>query len=715
MIRLSRLLQCALIVTAAASAFGAPPVAKVKPVTDTYFGTQVVDPYRWMEDDKDPDWLPFLRGQNEHARTVLDALPLRQALLARVRQLSGDIAAPREIQLAGKRTFYEQRPAGGNNFKLYVREKGKSRLLVDPTTMDTATSHTSLDWWTASPDGSRLAYGLSKDGSEDSVLHVMDVASGKMRPERIPNTQVGVISWLDDSSGFFYNQLTGKVNTPERFLDSRARFHKLGDDPAQDRILMARGSDPAVSFEKIQMPVVLANRHSRHALLVLADVRREKRFLTAPLADVLKGTPRWKPVADFADEVTTVDVHGDDLYMLAHRGHPRGRILKTGLLSPAVEGAREVLAQTGLVVYGMSRARDGLYVRAMDGGIGRVRRIGPDGKPVDVALPFDGTVAEVAADPDQPGALMRFSSWLVPTGIWRIEANGKVADTGITPKPAIDVSTYTTERRFAVAKDGTRIPYTLIYKKGLKKDGANPAFISAYGSYGAAAYVPAFAGRQLALIDQGAVVGFAHVRGGGEYGRDWHRAGQLENKPNTWRDLIAVCEDMNANGYTSPAHTAIGGRSAGGIPMGMAISERPELFAAVVSGVGWHNPLRYVAEQNSFAEEPEWGAISDPAGFKALRGIDSYQAVRDGTNYPAVLLTTGVTDPRVAPFHPAKMAARLQAATASGKPVLLRVDFDAGHGMGSTRSQQDEEAADTYAFILAQAGRKGGVTASAAP
>ncbi len=203
-------------------------------------------------------------------------------------------------------------------------------------------------------------------------------------------------------------------------------------------------------------------------------------------------------------------------------------------------------------------------------------------------------------------------------------------------------------------------------------------------------------------MDQGAIVGYADVRGGGEYGREWHRAGQLENKPNTWRDLIAVSEDLTAQGYTAPAHLAIGGRSAGGITMGRALTERPDLFAAVVSGVGWHDPLRYVVEQDGYGEEPEWGAIDDPAGYRALKAIDSYQAVVDGTKYPAVLLTTGLSDPRVAPFHVAKMAARLQAATGSGKPILMRVDFDAGHGIGSTRAQADAEAADTYAFILWQ-------------
>jgi prolyl oligopeptidase len=711
MTKLVRLMYgAALALTASAALAQKPvppaPVAKVVPVTDTYFGEAIVDRYRWMENDKDPDWLPFLKQQNAHARGVLDALPKRDVLLKRIQQLSGDVAAPARVQKAGSRIFYQQRPAAANNFKLFVRDgmDGKDRVLVDPTKLDTKTSHYSLDWWQPSPDGSKLVYGLSKDGSEDSVLQIMDVRTGAILKERIANTQGANPNWLDDSSGFFYNQLTGKVNTPERYLDSQVRFHKLGAKPERDPIIMKRGLDPSVTYEKIQSPYIGTAPHSSTALLILADVRPEQRVFSAPLADVIKGKAKWQPVAGFEDEITGIDLHGDDLYLLSTKGHPRGRLLKTSAKAPSLEKAAEVVPESALVLQGTARAKDGLYLRSMDGGISKLQRLGDDGKLVDIALPFDGTLRSIEADADTPGALSILSGWLEPAGIWSVGADGKVADTGITPKPAIDTSAYTTERRFAKAKDGTQIPYSLIYKKGLKMDGKNPAFISAYGSYGAAAYTPSFASRALALADQGAIIGYANVRGGGEFGREWHRAGKLENKPNTWRDLIAVSEDLVAAKYTAPAHLAIGGRSAGGIPMGRAMEERPDLFAAVVSGVGWHNPLRYVAEQNGYAEEPEWGAIADPAGFKALKSIDSYQQVVDGTKYPAVLLTTGVTDPRVAPFHPAKMAARLQTATASGKPVLLRVDFDAGHGMGSTRAQQDAEAADTYAFILSQTG-----------
>jgi prolyl oligopeptidase len=681
------------------------PVARVEVVKDTYFGETVSDPYRWMENSKDPDWLPFLKGQNDYTRAIIDALPGRAALLKRIEHLSGEAVATSRVQRAGGLTFIQQRPLGADNFNLFVRRglNGPDRVLVDPTAMSSANSHVSLDWWQASPDGKYVAYGLSKDGSEDSWLHILTVADGKNLPETIPNTQVANPQWLENASGFFYTQLTGAVATPERYLDAQARFHRLGTDPESDPILMKRDLVAGVEYDKIQIPTILTAPGSRYAILQLADIRPEGRWFIAPLSDVIAGKAKWVSFADFDDEVTDLELDGNDLYLLVNKGSPRGRIVKTSAAAPSLTTGTVVVPQHAtLVIESTARARDGIYLKIMDGGISRLQRLSQDGKVVDIALPFDGTVGAVFAVPNEDGALLSLQGWLTPPGIWFVDLAGHLAETSITPKPAIDVSAYEAKRFFATAKDGIKIPYTLIYRKGMKQDGSNPTWISAYGSYGLSPYTPTFAGSRLALVDAGAIVGYANVRGGGEYGREWHKAGQLANKPNTWRDLIAVCDELIAKEYTSSKHLAIGGRSAGGVTVGRAMTERPDLFAAVIDGVGWSNPLRYVVEQSGYGEEPEWGAIADPAGYKALKMIDSYQSVKDGTAYPAVLLTTGVTDPRVAPFHPAKMTARLQAATTSGKPILLRVDYDAGHGIGSTRTQKDREAADTYAFLLWQ-------------
>jgi prolyl oligopeptidase len=700
------LLPTSLWTAAAAAKDTVPPapVARIDVVHDTYFGETLSDPYRWMESSKDPDWLPFLKGQNDHTRAVLDALPTRAALLKRIEQLSGDTVATSRVQRAGGMTFIQQRPLGADNFKLFVRQgAGPDRVLVDPTAISSAKSHVSLDWWRASPDGKYVVYGLSKDGSEDSLLHVLTVADGKDLPETIPNTEGANPQWLDDGSGFFYTQLTGAVATPERYLDAQARFHKLGTDPKSDPILMKRGLVAGVDYDKIQGPTIITSLGSRYAILSLSDVRPEGRYFIAPLSSVVAGKAKWLSFAGFDDEVTDLELDGDDLYLLVNKGTPRGRIVKTSAAAPSIANGTVVVPQHGtLVLENTARAHDGIYLKIMDGGISRLQRLAHDGKVSDITLPFDGTIGAVFAVPNEDGVMISLQGWLTPAGIWSVDTAGRLADTGITPKPNIDVSAYEVKRAFATAKDGVKIPYTLIYRKGTKQDGNNPTWISAYGSYGLAAYTPTFAGRTLALVDAGGIVGYANVRGGGEYGREWHKAGQLANKPNTWRDLIAVCDELIAKKYTSSAHLAIGGRSAGGITVGRAMTERPDLFAAVIDGVGWSNPLRYIVEQDGYGEEPEWGVITDPAGYKALKSIDSYQSVKDGTPYPAVLLTTGVTDPRVAPFHLAKMTARLQVASNSGKPILLRVDYDAGHGIGSTRAQQDREAADTYAFLLWQ-------------
>jgi prolyl oligopeptidase len=688
------------------SAAPAAPVARVEPVTDDYFGDKITDNYRWMENPKDPDWLPFLKAENDHTRGVIDAIPGRDKLLKRIKEVTGDIVATGRVQEEGEYLFFEQRPLGTESYKLYVREKSGDRVLVDPTTMATGGGHVSLDWWDASPGGKYVVYGVSKDGSEDSILHILETATGKDLPETIANTQNASPSWLDDASGFFYNELTSPPDSPKRYLDSQARFHKLGDDPAKDPLLMKRDMDAKVKFEDIQAPIIGTARGSTHAFLILADVRPEVRLYSAPVADAASGKAKWVEVAKFEDEITGLEVDGDTLYLLTTKGAPRGKIIKTSVKAPSLAKATDAVPQGETVIDSTGLAKDGLYLRIMDGGIWKLKKLDKAGKLIDIALPFDGTIGGLVASSDRDGVKMSYGGWLAPAGIYQVDAAGAVSDTGINPKPAIDVSAYETTRGFAAAKDGVKIPYNLIHKKGVKLDGSNPAWISAYGSYGSISYTPAFANRSLAFIDQGGIIGYANVRGGGEYGKEWHTAGQKMNKANTWRDLIAVCEELIAKGYTSTPKLAIGGRSAGGITMGMALTERPDLFAAVVSGVGWHNPLRYPAESNGWGEAPEWGDLRVKEGYQAVKLIDSYQNVKDGTAYPAVLLTTGVTDPRVGPFHIGKMAARLQAANSSKNPILLRVDFDAGHGMGSTRTQQDNEAADTYAFLLWRTGVK---------
>lgn len=677
------------------------PVARVEPVTDTHFGEPVVDRYRWMENSADADWEPFLDGQARHARSHFDALPGREHMLHRIYDHSRDFAEPKEVQFAGRRTFFQMRAAGSPTTELYIIEDGRTQLLLDPARFDTAQQAHVLDWWSVSFDGRKLAFGLSVDGSGDSVLHVLDIKTGKVLPLRIANTENGHPNWLPDSSGFFYRQLTSPPGSADRHLRSQVRFHRLGADPARDPVIVAAGLDPRLSLDDADEPQLITSPGSRHAFLAMVDVSNDVRLLVAPLNDILAKRAQWRPVASLADEVSGVALHGERLVVLSHRGHPNGRVLETSASRPNLATARELVPESALVLKSVARARDGLYIGALDAGIGKLRRLDDKGRLTDIALPFDSTIDAIYTEVDVPGALMRLSGWFEPPGVWWTDGTGKARESGITPRPQVNVGAYTAERGVARAADGTAIPYTLLYRQDLKRDGRNPAFISAFGSYGEVTHGPAFAGRQLALVDAGAIVGFAHVRGGGEYGRAWHRAGLLDNRPNTWRDLIAVCEELHRQGYSTPSRTAIGSFSVGAIAVGMAMAERPELFAAVVAQGGWHNPLRMRAEPEPFDEADEWGTIDDPAGFRALKSIDSYGAVRDGVAYPAVLLTLQANGHYNAPFNQAKMAARLQAASSSGKPVLLRVDFDSGPKQASTVHNHNQEYADIYAFILA--------------
>jgi len=299
------------------------------------------------------------------------------------------------------------------------------------------------------------------------------------------------------------------------------------------------------------------------------------------------------------------------------------------------------------------------------------------------------------------GLLFAYQSWVRAEQVWKVAPGGKVSETRIVKPLPFDTQPYQTEIAFARAGDGTRIPVSLVYRRGLKRDGTAPALVQAYGAY-AISSEPFFAPRFIAWLERGGVLATAHVRGGGEYGRPWHEAGRLLNKPNTWRDLIAACEMLVADGWTRASRLSINGGSAGGIAVGMALVERPDLFAAVISDVGVSNPLRAEFGQNGPPNIPEFGSVQTEDGFKALYAMDAYRQVKDGVAYPAVLLTTGANDPRVDPWEVGKMAARLQAASSSGKPILLRVDFQSGHGIGSTRQQYDAQIADMLAFAFAQ-------------
>jgi prolyl oligopeptidase len=694
-----------------------PPVALVKNVSETYFGVTVADPYRYMEDMKNPEVADWMKAQADYTRETLAKIPQRDAVLKEVTTF-GDAAAARvsSVQIVGEKVYYLKRRADENIPKLYTRDgiAGKERLLVDPDQMKAPEGkHFAIDYFAASPDNKYLAYGISVGGSEESVLHVIDLATGKETGDVIDRANFGSPSWLPDGR-LLYNRLRKRgPDSPvtDKYVNSRAYVHALGTNPDADAPLLGAGLAPGVVIDPAEIPVAVSPIGSKYVIgLVINGVQNEFKVYVAPLAALDGDKTPWMKVADNADDVTGFDVAGDKLYLLTHKDASRFKVLVTSLSKPDLATAQIVVPPSEAVVTGIAVANDALYVRRMNGGVSDLLRVtyAPGATPTPVKLPYAGDVSGLTADPRRPGVVFDFGGWVRFGGYYAYEpGSSKVVDTGLQPQGKYDnpPNLVSTEVKFK-AKDGTLVPLSIVHKKGIKLDGNNPTILYGYGAYGISQtpfYRPTF----LPWFDRGGVLAVAHVRGGGEYGEDWHKAGYKATKPNTWNDAIACAEWLVAHKYASPGKLAIMGGSAGGIFVGRSITERPDLFGAAIDEVPASDALRFEFSASGVPNIPEFGTIKKEDEFKALLAMGPYQNVKENVAYPAVLLTTGINDPRVDAWEAAKMTARLQAATTSAKPILLRIDYDAGHGFGSTKKSQYEERADTFAFLFWQLGVKG--------
>jgi prolyl oligopeptidase len=708
-----RCIASVLILGVVTHAFGAesasrPPVAPVRPLTENYFGTTVVDPYRWMEDRSSPEFVAYMMAQGRYARAVLDRIPGRDKLQARVAAHTGGGVLVSQVQTAGGQIFYLRRAPTENTFKLYVREKSKAdRLLIDPDRNAKPGEHFSIDYYAPAPRGDRLAYGISPGGSEHSVIHIVDVTSGKESAETIDRAENGGVSWLPDESGFFYNRMVQpKPGEPDtaRYLNSTAYLHRVGEDPGRDIALIGTGARGSPAVVPADTPYIVVQPGSEVAMAIISHGSEPAlELLIAPLSQAMKPGARWRKVADTPEGVTSVAVQGAKLYLLSHKDAPHYRIVALSVSDPDWSRSESVVAPSGRIVEDMELASDALYVRDLDGGLSRLRRYDfATRKLTEVALPTQGTVEGPITDPLRPGALFGMQSWVVPPQWYRTDDRHS-EQVKLVPPWREDLSAYISEEQQVRARDGVMVPLSIVHRRDLHLDGKAPLLLTGYGAYGIP-LKPTLAAARLTLLEDGGIYAVCHVRGGGELGEEWHQAGMMATKPNTYRDLIDCARYLHAHAYGSPQTTAIEGGSAGGITVGMAMVEQPELFRVVVSRVGDSNALRAEFETDGEANSKEYGSLKSEAGFKALLAVDALGHVRDHVPYPAVLLTTGLNDPRVAPWQAGKMAARLQAATSSGRPVLLLVDPDAGHGIGSTKLQRDRETADELAFFYWQIG-----------
>ncbi|HWG75509.1 MAG TPA: prolyl oligopeptidase family serine peptidase [Steroidobacteraceae bacterium] len=713
----------------AVAADAGPPVAPVRPVITTYFGTAVTDNYRYMENLKDPEVQAWMKAQNDYTHQVIAHIPGRAALAKQLEALLGGDLRRGDFQRRGERLFYEVLQPGAQLAKLAWRDgvRGKEHILVDPAKLakDSA-HHYALDWYAPSWDGRYVAYGVSEGGSENSVLHVREVANGRELTESIDRTEDCVVAWRPDNRSFFYlryPKTTPQTPPSQTMYNAVTYVHVLGRNAHGDgdTAVFGRGVSTSVEVPEGQGSYIVLSPDSRYAVAVANHNmdNNPNTFYVAPLDQVQGADTPWQRIATPDDGVTDVEPHGERLYVLTEKGASRFRLLSIAADHPQLDQAEVVVPEGAGVLDSFAPAGDALYLAVRAGASFQLQRVGYDGQGLTtIALPFSGTVAELCVDPRHAGVLFNLQGWLhspreisyEPGTEARRGANtgaaadaGVARDTGLIPPSKTESDAFEAREEFAVSYDGTRIPISILTQKGAVRDGSHPALVFGYGSYGIS-MDPSYNASRLAWLEHGGVFAIVHIRGGGEYGDAWHRAGQKLWKINSILDFDAGAQYLIDRHYTQSKYLVANSASAGGIIMGGAITLDPGLFRVVLDDVGISDALRSETEPNGPPNVPEMGSTSQEQGFHALYSMSGYAHVHDGTPYPAVMCTTGANDPRVASWQMLKMAARLQAATSSGRPVLLRIDYDAGHGFGSSVLQRVNLLADEWSFAFWQLG-----------
>jgi prolyl oligopeptidase len=694
----------ALLSSAAWSVDKKPPPAPVKPVIESLWGRNITDDYRYME-ALDPATMAWMKAQGAYTRSVFDGIKPLAQLKTQVAQFSASFGLIQGYVRFGARGFYEERAPGSDNFDLMVSDGAGTRKIVDVAALRVANGGKPLaiNFFLASPDGAKVAVGISEGGSEDAAITVYDAARGAKIAGPIDRAQFGATSWSDDSRLLYFirlQKLAANAPASDKYLNATADAWDMKSEPVP--ILGASlGHGPAIT--PVESPAIAISVGApMAAALSINGVQNEFAMWLAPAAKVNDPMVTWTKFVTRDDEVTNVDMRGSEIFLLSHKDSPTFKVLSVHAGQPLSSASTLVPAQADRVIEGIHVGSDALYVLARHGAYSQLLRI-PAGTTAieEVALPFPGHIAEAFSDPRTPGVTLQLSSWVVPPTEYVFNPENKsFSELKIGVHGDINPSDYVVSDLGAKAADGTMVPLSLIQPKGAK--GAQVTIIEAYGSYGISDLAD-FSIRRASAMRKGITYGLCHVRGGGELGEQWRLGGKDANKHNTWGDLIACSEYLIARGTTIKPKLFILGGSAGGITMGRSLTERPDLFAGVLDLVPSANTLRAEFTAGGPANIPEFGTITNAAGLANLYEMDTIQHVKKGTQYPAVMITTGLNDPRVAPWEPAKAAAALQA-SGTTKPVLLRIDEEAGHGIGSTKTQTDALAADVVAFVFWRAG-----------
>ncbi len=664
---------------------------------DVCHGVAVADPYRWLEDETSPEVAAWSAAQGRYTRAFLDALPGREGVRAQLERLFaiGTLSPPTP---RGGRYFYERRSGGQEQPVLLLREgaDGADRVLLDPASLS-ADAASALDWYVPSEDGRLLAYGVSQGGTEQSTLRVMRVDDATRLPDEIPWTRACSLEWLPDGSGFFYTRYPepGSVAPGEESYNRHVFLHALGADWRADARVFGPGRPPE------DWPSVHLSPNGRW---LAVSVSRGWTRTDVYLMDRAAGAPRFVTVVEGEDALFAVTVRDDRLYLHTNLGAPRCKLLAADLQRPERGSWRELISEGPDVLDAVAVVGERLVAHTLRQASSRLALHDRDGRLLrELELPTIGTIAGITGAWDGAEAFFGFSSYTVPPAVYRITLEDGAAAPWQRVEADVDPGAYTVTLEWLRSRDGTPVSMFLVRRADRPTDAAGAAVLNGYGGFNIA-LTPAFGRGLVHFLERGGLYAVAHLRGGGEYGEAWHRAGMLERKQNVFDDFIAAAEHLVARGHAAKDRLAILGGSNGGLLVGAALTQRPDLFRAVVCQVPLLDMLRYHRFRIARLWIPEYGDPEDPAAFQWLEAYSPYHRVVDGTRYPAVLITTGASDSRVDPMHARKMAARLQAATASGRPILLRVEERAGHGQGKPISKVIEEWTDVWSFLFSELG-----------
>jgi prolyl oligopeptidase len=698
-----------------------PPPARTVDVVEHIFGSTLLDPYRWMEGEHNAEFQQWLAAQGAYTRQKLDALPTLTSWQDALQKVSTTTVINRAQRHVDGRLFFIREAAQGNGTLMVREPDGSERILLDPATLTGGGGHASITLFMPSPDGSKVAVDIDHGGNEVTRMEVLDVKTGKLTGDVVEPVwgEFGA-EWLPDGKGFAYTQMAppDQRTNGDPLQDMRLRMHWLGTPSAQDPILLRAGKGQGVNasfaiasnhFPDIQFPA-----DSRWALGMDQSAASEQRYCVTTQAEAVKPGATWRCIANVGDHVLGAAIHGNVLYLVSARERSNGELLALDLSRPdaTLNDARSILPLQGddkiadvsiSDTQMVAPARDALYVKVSRNGIDGIRRIDYlTGKVETIPMPLAGSASLFHADDSQNGFLLELRGWTTPPKSWRYDpATHAMLSLGQDEASPADYSMIEATETELISADGTHVPLTILHRKDAKLDGSHRAILYGYGGYGMSA-LPSFKPDRLEWVKQGNIFAYAHVRGGGEKGEAWHQAGRGPNKHKGVEDFVAGVARLSALGYSQPQRTALIAGSAGGVLVGGAVVRYPDKFGAAIIMVGMLNPVRLPEEPNGANQFGEFGDPRKASDFPSVLAMDPYQQIQPRTAYPAVMLDIGLNDSRVAPWETGKFAARLRAANTSGRPVWIRTDANAGHGIQRSFGAEAAEYADIYAFLDAQ-------------